>query len=136
MHVGEQSGSISVFTSNACGTSSVNLPVTFCGGGEPGGGIIIRSNTEQPSLLEQTSRKVLVFPNPTNGGFAVELNPQFYSSEEGKYAQLINLSGKVVYENDFIGNALTINAKNAIPGIYFLKVRYEGHFVVEKIIIY
>jgi len=135
-HVGAQDGSISVFTGNVCGTSSVNLPIIFCGGGEPGGGVIIRSKEEPPAPTLSSSDKISIFPNPSKGTFALDVSALQIPATVAKRMQLLSPTGRTVFEQPFMDAVHTVDATGVPPGIYFVRVEFLGGFATQKVLIH
>ncbi len=138
IYVGQQSGSISVWASNECGASSINLPIVFCEGEPPGDGTIIRSESNDGSEGAGTMlpARVVAYPNPAGETLTVELAEDFYPAGEPKNIQLLDISGRAVYRTVISGNSLRIDAGDFPPGIFYLKVRYRDGFVFQKIIVH
>ncbi|MCW9041222.1 MAG: T9SS type A sorting domain-containing protein, partial [Flavobacteriales bacterium] len=61
---------------------------------------------------------VTVYPNPTNGIVKVKLKKSFFNVEY----TLTSIEGKVVQQDRFSGNQLTIDIANEPKGIYFIKI--------------
>jgi hypothetical protein len=70
-----------------------------------------------------------VYPNPSEGQFTIEFSDQ----TEYFKVQILNLSGEVIYTNEFISNKL-INLSLA-TGVYFVKVESADKVQLKKIII-
>lgn len=138
IYVGQQSGSISVWASNECGTSSINVPVNFCEG-PSGPGPIIRSvssdggDEDAAGLLPG---KVVAYPNPANEILIIELSREFYPAAEPKDIELFDIAGSRLYRKTISGNSLKIDSSNFPPGIIYLKVHSQDDFAFEKIIIH
>ena len=133
VHVGQQSGSISVWASNECGSSSINKPIVFCDNDDPGpgGGPIIRSITADDNEYNGIS----VLPNPASDLLTVALDQDYFLDEEPKELQLFDMNGKVVYRITTVENQHQIRVSDFPASIYFLKVGYQGAFAFKKIIV-
>jgi hypothetical protein len=112
------------------------LECTVSGGGSSAM-ILPGSNNEQ---IENNSLVTLdlkveekidfkVYPNPSEGQFTIEFSDQ----TEYFKVQILNLSGEVIYTNEFISNKL-INLSLA-TGVYFVKVESADKVQLKKIII-
>ena len=134
IYVGQQSGSISVWASNECGTSSINVPVNFCEG-SPGPGPIIRSASSDEDAADLLPGKVVAYPNPANEILIIELSREFYPAAEPKDIELFDIAGSRLYRKAISGNSLQIDSSNFPPGVFYLKVHYRDDFTFRKIII-
>lgn len=69
---------------------------------------------------------VSVFPNPNNGKFTVS---------EGQYAVITDLLGNILFQSENKIIPFHIDASFLSRGIYFLKVKNEEKFFIEKLVI-
>lgn len=79
-------------------------------------------NNTNISLVKSSLK---VFPNPNNGNFHIE-----GLTEKTTSIEIIDLNGKIVYQNKTIDNAknlIDINLPDIPKGIYFLR-EYDGDF--------
>lgn len=139
VYTGQQGGHISVWVTNPCGTSSINVPIgEFCDD-TPGSDLIFRQSqeerAEESSEIDDGKSKVHVYPNPANHTLNAELNQEFYIQEEEKELQLIDVSGKPFYRNTIKGNKVRINLLDVPSGVYYLKVQHLGNVSFEKVVI-
>lgn len=132
VHAGNQGGTISLFASNSCGTSSVNIPISFCEGGEPGGGVIIRNNDDEPVNEEMD---YLVFPNPSNGRFKIKFDPDAIVGGEKTEICITDFTGKCIYRQTTQSSIADINLGLMPNGIYQITVINKHKTVSQKIII-
>lgn len=76
------------------------------------------------------------FPNPNNGDFTIEL---FVKNNEEATIEIINNLGQIVYKQlkrlNLGNNKIEINLKNAMEGIYVLKLNMQNNDFIQKIII-
>lgn len=75
-----------------------------------------------------------VFPNPNNGNFTIQLSEII----DNYTIQMIDQSGRVVYEKEFLNNtelSQNINFNAASTGVYFVKINSGSAIEVKKIII-
>jgi lysyl endopeptidase len=142
VYAGQQSGSISVWASNECGTSSRAKEIVFCGGGEPPCNCpIIRSasgdgDEKADEVAGDEPEKVKTYPNPAKGLVTVELDAGTFPVGEPKTLSLVGLNGQPVYASTFTGNKEQISTGGIAPGIYFLKISSGSETVLRKIIIH
>ncbi|MEO6305644.1 MAG: T9SS type A sorting domain-containing protein [Bacteroidia bacterium] len=73
------------------------------------------------------SEEVLIFPNPANNILTIRSNEPILKLE------LIDISGKLILEKNSNSEMETINVKELIPGIYFLKVQNGKNISIKKI---
>ncbi|RLA58597.1 MAG: hypothetical protein DRQ89_15175, partial [Epsilonproteobacteria bacterium] len=85
--------------------------------------------------FSKSDSDLLIFPNPTDGSFTVELeSPEKYSQID-----LVNHLGQLVYSTRLDGKNKTIlihPEKDWNTGIYFLKVSGMGDVITKKVILY
>jgi hypothetical protein len=101
--------------------------------------IINRSNGKNVEVyLDDTSidlsiPEVLVYPNPTNGNFLVELDQRF--SEESKL-EVYDFSGRIVFKKDLeAGVRHNINLALLQKGLYFIRIINRNKSYTQKIVI-
>ena len=58
-----------------------------------------------------------VYPNPTNGLFYVKS-----STSTNSEIELLNIEGKIIFKDRFIGNNKTINLSSYENGLYIVKI--------------
>jgi hypothetical protein len=91
----------------------------------------IRGNTlANESFLES---KFSLYPNPTRGSFSIA-----FKEAMGYSVQVFDVTGKVVFENNFDENSSvlqTINIDNAEKGIYFVNIKTNNGLVTKKVVI-
>ncbi len=86
-------------------------------------------------VSETPSFDFTIYPNPGNGNFIISS-----ADLAGKSIniELYNCQGNLVFkaENTFSRDAeLTLNVENPVPGIYYLRLNYEGRVLTQKLII-
>ena len=86
------------------------------------------SNTQNSQLSSQ----LLIYPNPTNGIFSIELPKE---SKEGTFS-LININGKEVFKQSVNLSSNQIDVSHLSKGIYFYRYRdnkqgYAGKLVIN-----
>ena len=74
---------------------------------------------------------VAIYPNPSNGKFAIDLGEKYSSSA----AVITDLSGKVIQSTDFNQVQLLDFNLNVIAGVYLVNIIAEGKQAVIRIII-
>ncbi|MCW8912846.1 MAG: HYR domain-containing protein [Flavobacteriales bacterium] len=100
------------FTATVTGNYAVEITVGNC---------IDTSACENVTVVgieELSKTAVTVYPNPTNGIVKVKLKKSFFNVEY----TLTSIEGKVVQQDRFSGNQLTIDIANEPKGIYFIKI--------------
>ncbi|MBL6663173.1 MAG: T9SS type A sorting domain-containing protein [Flavobacteriales bacterium] len=97
----------------------------------------VKLSTKDCTSLEEAKdiQKLKIFPNPNNGTFNLSLNN--FSEEKGSF-EIVNTLGERVYVQDLEFNeSISQNFElNSLPkGIYFLNVKTESKYLVERLII-
>ena len=87
------------------------------------------------SVVEElASNEVLVSPNPSNDGFNVSIDEQFY--REVFTIVLNDMTGKAILSQQFDGINTYVDTKNIPNGIYSYSLMLDGHRVyIDKIVI-
>ena len=126
------------------GQSNGNFYITSINpgvGGTGGGSYDFTSNQEgifsiikSSSGIEdmQTTSKVDVYPNPSNGLFTINLSDIKDSKVK---LEVYNLIGEKVWENNFNKENTTINLSQLSKGIYYLSVKSSNNTITKKITI-
>ncbi len=132
VHVGPQSGEISLFASNDCGTSSINIPIEFCEdkpGPSPGGGLVIIKNLRENN---EEAEKIIksVFPNPANK----DLNVNFSNKAEGNL-QIICSLGKVRLYKSISSKNTRLDVSELETGKYYLKFSSKEETIVKSFVV-
>ena len=78
---------------------------------------------------ELSATQISLFPNPSNGIFNLNVATPNYSYE------VMDLTGKVLQQNEVKGKDARIELTSYAKGIYFLKVVSEGKTAVRKLIV-
>jgi hypothetical protein len=74
-----------------------------------------------------------VFPNPNDGRFYIDLK-----NESDVHISIIDINGKLVYENKFVGNNLgkvQIQSKHLNSGLYFVKIKTKTSEFLQQFIV-
>jgi hypothetical protein len=134
VYVGEQSGYISVWASNECGSTSVNRAIVLCEGGPGGpGGPIIKMNSNKDNTA--FAERVHLYPNPAKSDFTLLI----HDSEEAKcnsyQVEIMNSQGIVVKREVINASRHLFSNKEFNPGLYLLKVKCGNDYAVRRIII-
>lgn len=74
---------------------------------------------QQIELVEAQEEQVLIFPNPFQEAFVVELANQ---PDQPISLRLLNLVGKVVWTGQALEQQTKIQSPNLVPGVYFLQI--------------
>ena len=75
-----------------------------------------------------SSKSILVYPNPNNGQFTLELNIN-------AQVQIIDALGRVVYDEKLSSGKQIINIHEEKNGVYFMKIITDTNQHTERIII-
>lgn len=146
VYAGQQSGYISVWANNECGTSSMAKAIDFCGGGPPPCNCpIIRRSASEGMVAMKTDKvalrtqdvpeKIRAYPNPTKGLLNLELDSSTFPVGETKVLSLLSLNGRLVYTTNLTGNSEKLDIGDLVPGVYFLKIHSSSEVVLQKIIV-
>ncbi len=104
---------------------------------------IIAVNVMQPdAVLAAISNntidntEVMIFPNPSNGAFAIYLNEL---SENSATLSVYNLVGELIYQDkkDIVNGELSteIDLKTSTSGIYFININSGAKTITKKIVV-
>ena len=104
-----------------CGTKSITKTVT-----------ILTSTTVKNNDFNFS---VLLYPNPNNGSFIIEVNN---TKEKTIVIDLKNNLGQLVYHKEYknSNSKNSISNENIIPGIYLCRIRYGENLAYKKLIIF
>ncbi len=75
------------------------------------------------------SASLLLYPNPNNGLFVVELN-----TGEKCVLEMLDLSGRVVYTANTEDHRTSVNISDLANGIYYLRVQSQGRSQMVKVV--
>ena len=78
--------------------------------------------------IEETSFSLSIYPNPVNDKLHIE------TEVEIKKVAIYNITGVMVYNEQFTINNLQLNVANLNSGVYFVKIRTENGEVVKRIV--
>lgn len=96
--------------------------------------IVVHSGLKSLVIADETSKKensVRIFPNPvTNGYFTVDLGGIINAE-----VQIFNANGQIVYQNNNVSNAITIESDNFNKGLYIAKIISENQISLKKFIV-
>lgn len=81
-------------------------------------------------IIEKTSPSISILPNPSSGVF----NFQFNSLEE-KNLRVFNTVGELLFEQNQVTNAYTLNLASEPKGIYLLQVESKNGNTIQKLIV-
>ncbi len=73
-----------------------------------------------------------VYPNPTNGNFAVYI-PRF-NSEAGAQVRLYDLNGRMLLQDKAETEVLEMNIAELPAGVYYIKVNHQGVTHTQKVV--
>jgi len=117
--------------------TEINYPygVTFDNNGylyfsDNGNGIIRKTDITVGIQQFKNDIQLTVYPNPSNGNFAVETN---YTTEK-QNLQLFDVTGKMVLSQT-LNNKANINASSLDNGVYFLQVKTNQNISTQKVIV-
>ena len=84
--------------------------------------------------IEDIEKKVIVFPNPSNGNFSIKWD---LMNVEVKNVSILNNIGKEVYSQEKFQGTNQINLKNMYltSGLYFVNVNTNNGVITKKVIV-
>jgi hypothetical protein len=83
------------------------------------------------AVIENDSKLLKIYPNPNNGSFIINIPDQNSTTQ----VEIITISGKTIYNQQFETNKMEINMNRYTKGIYFVKVRSGNKIYHSKLII-
>ncbi|HHG86391.1 MAG TPA: T9SS type A sorting domain-containing protein, partial [Bacteroidetes bacterium] len=138
VYTGQQGGYISVWATNPCGTSSINVPIgKFCDE-TPGHDVIFRSDDSdhpEEGIDSEDTANISVFPNPVSETVSVRLNNSLFKKEVEKAFSLYGVNGKSVHTGTAFGNKWDMDVSGLATGVYYLKIVYHSKISIHRIII-
>jgi hypothetical protein len=91
--------------------------------------VIVDPSCDYNSLQDHEFVGVELYPNPTNG-FVTLLNPEMIDLK----IDIIDLSGKLIYENKNSNTSLEIDLTESKPGVYLVRLNSQNSNKVIRII--
>ncbi|MDX2002090.1 MAG: T9SS type A sorting domain-containing protein [Chitinophagales bacterium] len=111
---------ITMITSNSCGSDTVNTDVTITGVSVP--------------EINKIDARVAVYPNPNNGLMTLMINAAV--NTENYTVKVYSMQGQEVYKANFNGNVTaTIDLGTAAAGVYFMHINSENVSTIKKLVI-
>ncbi len=83
--------------------------------------------------VEENSRMLKVYPNPSENGFFNLYLPE--SEAEISPIQLLDVTGRLVHKQFAKGDLTNVNVETLPKGLYLLRVKMNGAYLIEKIAI-
>lgn len=120
-------------TINGLVTGIYTVVVTDANGCSNTTDITVQDFTSNTNGIETLSN-FEVFPNPTNGNFAIRLD---FEETTDMQIKVINMVGQPIYETNAVNNNLylPIDLTNQAAGIYFIMIQTETGRAVKRILI-
>ncbi|MDF2450539.1 MAG: hypothetical protein K0S26_43, partial [Bacteroidota bacterium] len=81
-------------------------------------------------IKELSEKSVLIYPNPTNGTFTIELN-----SKEKQFVQILDITGNCVLSQSIGNGNGAIDAGHLAAGIYNVQIKGEATVTNKKLVI-
>jgi hypothetical protein len=75
---------------------------------------------------------IIIYPNPNNGIFTIELNNHLNEEIDITFISSI---GQIVNQQKFNGNIINFNALYLSSGIYSLIIKSKNQYLIKKVII-
>lgn len=109
--------------------STFNLTATI---GDRDGFIAKWSQENSASISEIMNDQIsIIYPNPTEGPITIAFKE---NTSETTHIRIIDISGKIMFNQDVINQDLTIDLSNYEKGVYFINTLREGKTGVHKVI--
>ena len=131
--------STGTWTNNAfaVSASSVSADVQFANTGVPGQLLLGTTGNSALNNLESVNSvaaSVVVFPNPADNSFSVELSPSLVGSTEIKIYDAV---GRIVLSPsvNIIDQAVVVETKNWNSGLYYVTVLSATNYYVQKLLV-
>ena len=101
-----------IVTQGSCSDTSVCTPITSVG----------MSSVQKNAFLS-------IYPNPVSDELIIEIK----GSTEKNNFEILNALGQIVFKSNFIEKT-TIQTRNFIPGVYFVKLENSQTFEIKKVV--
>ncbi len=134
---GRQSGSVSLFVTNACGTGSINKPVTYCSSdpGGPGGPGTPGPGPGGPAIPSTVKGNPKAVATPS----VVEdhLRLSTYPLMEGNVDEVTisDLPGRVIERRKDASLPTDLDTEGLPSGMYYITIRHEGYNTSARILV-
>jgi bacillopeptidase F len=83
-------------------------------------------------IFENKSTEIAIFPNPNQGSFELQIPSNLLN--EKVHLVMLNLMGKVVYEQNLVQENSTINASHLVNGLYIVKLTTKNETIQKRFI--
>jgi hypothetical protein len=85
------------------------------------------------TFVESSIPKILIYPNPTNGNFTVELDQRF---SEGSKFEVCDFYGRIVFQKDLeVGIKHNFDLTLLQKGLYFIGIMNKNKNYFQKVLI-
>lgn len=97
--------------------------------------IVYYKNLPFASAINEGASKseFLLYPNPSNGKFSIELPTSFYNLPAS--ITIIDAQGRIVFEKVSNEKTVPVNLSGYSFGIYLVKIQSENNIITKKIIV-
>lgn len=126
---------VAPFNSKFLSILNVNDSITFIGGSN---GLLLKWDKTIPLTsvlsiddISSSGNQTLIFPNPANEYFTVQLSEKSFSSE----ITITNIMGEIVLQEGINSNSATIPISEYPSGVYIITVTENNQKIVRKLII-
>ena len=82
-------------------------------------------------LNENFLTALRVYPNPSKGNFNIDLG----STVENAQIAVMDINGRIVYENVITTSTTQVDLSNVEKGVYFLQITVNGERTNRKLIV-
>ncbi|MBP8179048.1 MAG: C10 family peptidase [Spirochaetes bacterium] len=89
---------------------------------------VVRTSTAGEESMDIVEDLISIYPNPAENNFRINYDPGF---EKKSFYQIIDITGKVVQQNELAGQSAEINIAELSKGIHYVKI-FNGNKVCVK----
>lgn len=79
--------------------------------------------------------EIQVYPNPSPDGMVSIEIPEIFSYSSGSRLSIVNLKGKVVYQQTIAGKRNIIDLSKLSQGVYVIRFQNDDHFEFKKLVL-
>ncbi|MEX0967212.1 MAG: immunoglobulin-like domain-containing protein [Bacteroidia bacterium] len=99
--------------------------------------VVVRDTTTGVADHDANKPQIMVYPNPANGNFSVEVNtPEANSRTRVSITDMTGAEVMVLDERMSTSNVIyPVNMSSAAAGVYFVRVTSDAHVVIKKVVL-
>lgn len=123
----------STFTTSHVGNNSVTLTVTDSNGNSDDCTTLVTVNNTTGVEEAELLSNMLVYPNPTEGQFQVDLSTA--DLEEDASLSVVDKLGRVVYSSAATQSNINVDLSNMTGGVYLVRVENNGITASKRVVV-